>query len=327
MHKPPAPGGKAAGRRVFSAKDEDRFLAAVTSGNLAKVKQYLQRGYDPSSNSSYALKLALKSYPVLSELLIAHGARVQDVAVDTLSWLRQYGPPSDVWKVELILSHLTLATISPRFLSLALADAALVKPILKIGVDPNDALISALHSRHAQSAIALLDAGASPLRAHQRLNRDRSLLSLACTSPNLTEVVHRLLLAGAHPDDPAREPPLIEAIDSTAIDSARLLLRFGADPDLCSPGSAAFRKLQTLIPDLLRHGATFRSEPVIFSDAMVPLEILGLLLRARIQWAHRYALRMVQHEVPRGTTQENARAMALAHASLVYPDMQPQKLL
>lgn len=40
-------------QRLFSSADESRFLAAVSSGNIAKVKQYLQRGYDPSVKASY----------------------------------------------------------------------------------------------------------------------------------------------------------------------------------------------------------------------------------------------------------------------------------
>lgn len=314
---------------VFSARDKECFLAAASSGNLAKVRQYLARGYDPSVDQSRALALALKSYPVMSELLAQHGARVEDVAEDAVlardrhHYNYDHQLRADMWKVELILSHLSPASdLLPRLLPLALAEPALVKLLLRIGVEPSTALGVAIKERFVDSALALLDAGVAKgaLQAN-------GFLSLACEAPALAAVVRRLLEAGAHPDEPRAMPPLLVAINSNALDSARTLLRFGADPDLRGACTAALSALPILVPDLLRHGASFRLEPVTYWQARIPLEIMGLLLRARVHWAHRFALRMVQREVPSDTTVENARAMALAKASLTFPHMHPQKLL
>lgn len=260
--------------------------------------------------------MALKSYPIISELLIAHGARVEDVVNDVLS-RDNLVQKTERWKVELMLAHLTPATLPDTLLRIALADSTMVKPILKTGMNPNAVLVKALNWHLPSAALAVVDAGAS-----LTITGDKSVLIAACFAPFLSDVVRRLLEIGAHPDHPRVSPPLRAAINSKSLDSVRLLLAYGADPDRCNAGSAALARMRSVVPDLLLHGATLFVEPA----GEVPLGIMGLLLRARIPWAHRLARRLVQWKIPQGTDEETARAMAMAKAALEFPDMQPKKL-
>ena len=337
-NKAPAP------RKPLSAQDEKRFLDAVTTGHIEKVRHYLDRGANPSVECSRALSIALQSQlPKIAELLITRGARVEDVAKGVFTSLNGWRRAPD-WQIELLTAHFTPATVPSALLFDSLRHVGAVRALLRAGADPNveqsnpfesfPVLVAALRGHSPEVAIALIDAGASPhwtlcRTAWQRpRDRDESVLAMACERPANTSVVRRLVFAGAVVNPRHGVQPLSAAIKAGSLDSAQYLLAQGADPFLADAGRFAMqRKLWPIVPDLLRRGANFPPNCVAYSE--VPLEILGLLLRAQVRWVLACTSRPqpVHPELPRDTPEDTLRAVMQAKAALVYPDMQPQKLL
>lgn len=334
-NKAPAP------RKPLSAKDAKSFLDAVSAGHIEKVNHYLKRGANPSADSSKALHIALCSqFPKIAELLIASGARVEDVAKEVFASRR-----APDWQIELVTAHFTPATVQSGLLFDALKYITAVRALLRAGADPNveqrnkfesfSVLAAAIRGHSPEVAIALIDAGASPhwtLRLspwRKPFDRDESVLVMACERPTNTPVVRRLVTAGAVVNPRQGVHPLTRAIDSGSLESAQYLLTQGADPVLANAGGMAMHRRQwRLVPDLLRHGANFPPDLAASYNA-VPLEILGLLMRARVGWVLACHISPYRDhpEVPRGTPRDTVQAIMQAKAALVYPDMQPQKLL
>lgn len=339
----------AARRKPLSAQDEKRFLDAVSAGHIEKVRQYLERGANPAADSSRALYFALRAQlPQIAELLILRGARAEDVAKHVFQSLTSHPRPPD-WAIELITRNLTPATVPSALLFDSLWHINALRALLRAGADPNvmqqqnyeplSVLAKAIRNHPPEISIALIDAGASPHWTLSRqwarpCDRDISVLTMACERPGNTPVVRRLLAAGAVVDPSHGVRPLTYALEWKALETVRYLLTQGADPVLADAGRLAMSlKLWAVVPDLLRHGANFETFPSNTTRYVdVPLEILGLLLRAQVRWVldgfeMASASQTPHPAVPRDTPWINVSAIMLARAALVYPDMQPQKLL
>lgn len=342
----------AARRKPLSAQDEKRFLEAVTAGHIDKVRHFLERGANPAAESSRALSIALRSqFPKIAKLLISRGARVEDVAKAVFSSLNGYRgirPPE--WAIELLTAHFTPATVPSALLFDSLRHISAVQALLRAGADPNveqqqqfeplSVLAAAIRNHLPDTAIALIDAGASPHWTLSRtpwrrpFDRNESVLTMACERPVDARVVRRLVAAGANVNPRQGVRPLTRAIETKTLDCAKYLLTQGADPALVDAGHLTlWTKQWEIVPALLRHGDDFQVSLTDYTRCReMPLEILGLLLRAQVRWvldamALMNTPQMEHPEVPRDTPEVTIRAMMQAKAALVYPDMQPQKLL
>lgn len=341
-------GSKAAPqRKPISASDEKRFLAAVSAGHVPNVKKYLERGCDPSAHSSRALALALLGfYKGIAELLLANGARAQDVAQEIFEKCvtrRQYLPAKNNhdWRIDFIISYFTPANLPSELLFVSLDQASVVRALLKAGANPHveqpaqdgqparSVLAVAVEQRRIDSALVLINAGASPpWRNHRSSLWDAKLLHSACSFP---ELVRGLLAAGADPNGTADQRPLEEAVIWNVSNTILMLLAAGADPELgaverlvIAPGK------WSLVPVFLRHGSRFATMSRHLRSAWhqeMPLGVLGLMLCAGVEWAQANFEFLAKKELQRGQSLEDVRALARARAWQEFPDMRPLKLL
>lgn len=188
--------------------------------------------------------------------------------------------------------------------------------------------MEAIERQRVDSALLLLEAGASPRCRDRSRLWDLNLLYSGHLWPQL---VSSLLAAGAAPNGSAGKRPLDAAIINGAKDSVSILLAAGADPEL---GSAERLILQDskwwFVPVFLRHGSRFATMPRksvrYVWHQQIPLEVLGLLLCAGVEWAHANFEFLVVKELKHRSL---ADVMTLARAKTwqEFPDMRPLKLL
>lgn len=85
-----------------------------------------------------------------------------------------------------------------------------------------------------------------------------------------------------------------------------------------------------LVPAFLRYGSRFAMMPRHLlhpSHQSIPLEVLGLMLCAGVEWAHANFAFLVEKEMQRGQSLNDMRALVRARAWREFPDMRPMKFL
>lgn len=166
-----------------------------------------------------------------------------------------------------------------------------------------DALYAAIAENNAEGILEILTAVTTPERL-QLLNsrnprcRDLAPLPFALTKSCACAVVGLLLRAGAHPDRPATEPPLITAVRAGLVNCVKILLAFGANVNcLDRHGYTAL------------HWACFRNNPLL----------ARVILRAPLLSYHNLD-RNPQRVSPLGIA-INLRSIALVNELLHSPEV------
>ena len=178
------------------------------------------------------------------------------------------------------------ATTSPAIDNLLQAGAAVDTP----GPDGTTALHWATYRDDAEMVSRLLAAGADVNRTNRY---DETPLSLACVNGN-SGIVEDLLELGAYPNlHAAGEPPLLTCARSGSIETVKLLLRHGANPNVTDAWKgqtalmwAAAEDHVTVVETLVAHGAdvnlasTAGETPLLFAVQLGHDDTMRTLLAA-----------------------------------------------
>ena len=178
------------------------------------------------------------------------------------------------------------ATTPPAIDNLLQAGAAVDTP----GPDGTTALHWATYRDDAEMVSRLLAAGADVNRTNRY---DETPLSLACVNGN-SGIVEDLLELGAYPNlHAAGEPPLLTCARSGSIETVKLLLRHGANPNVTDAWKgqtalmwAAAEDHVTVVETLVAHGAdvnlasTAGETPLLFAVQLGHDDTMRTLLAA-----------------------------------------------